>query len=72
MSEAEYTDAPDSLTITLNTAERLACRRKSFTNACVSRDAVPLPMAMARTLCLAIRPASVRTDPARSFLGSNG
>ena len=33
---------------------RLRSRRKSRTNASVSREAVPLPMAMARTLCFAI------------------
>ena len=41
----------------------------SRTKASVSREAVPLPMAMARTLCFAISAFSVRSAPAMSFLG---
>jgi hypothetical protein len=50
----------------------LAWRRKSCTKAADSRDAVPLPMAIACTLRRAISEASVFADPARSFLGWKG
>ena len=43
-SDAEYTDAPDSLTITTSIALDSPIAR---TNASVSRLAVPLPMAIA-------------------------
>ena len=51
--------------------DRRACasRRKSRTKASVSREAVPLPMAMARTLYFAISASSVRSAPATSFFG---
>ena len=72
ISDAEYTDAPDSLTVTLKILVRFVSRRKSCTKAADSREAVPLPMAMACTLWRAMSEASVLRAPATSFLGSNG
>jgi hypothetical protein len=39
-----------------------------FTHSSVSREAVPLPMAIARTLCLAIRAARMSPAPDAAFL----
>ena len=44
MGEAEYTDAPASLT-TIARQSKSACAISSFMSVSVSRDAVPLPMA---------------------------
>jgi len=44
--------APDSLTVAEKIPSIFFSRKNSRTNASVSRDAVPLPMAMALTLCV--------------------
>ncbi len=50
--------APDSETVTRKIPSILCSCIKSRTKASVSREAVPLPMAMARTLCFATKAAS--------------
>ena len=42
-------EAPDSFTVTLNNDSQPFCLSKSRTTASVSREAVPLPMAIAFT-----------------------
>ena len=54
-SEAEYTDAPASLTTTVCGLFSLISLMTSFAKRSVSREAVPLPMAINSTLCLRIK-----------------
>ena len=65
-------DAPDSLTVTQKMEPRPSFFRKSRTSVSVSRDAVPFPIAMARTPNFVIRAFSVFSDPEMSFRGWNG
>ena len=72
ISEAEYTDAPDSLTTTgvgrfpPASLMRSAISPASFS---VSRDAVPLPTASRSTPCVAHRPASSWRAASQRFCG---
>ena len=71
-SEAEYTEAPASETMTFVSA-RSGCRDiSSAASLSVSRDAVPLPMEISCTPCLRHSVASVLIDPSQSFRGSCG
>ena len=65
-------EAPDSLTVTAKISVRFSFLKKARTKASVSREAVPLPMAMARTLCFSMRDLRVRSAPPMSFLGWKG
>ncbi len=71
-AEAEYTEAPASLTMArvgaLPPADRMSAM-SSAASASVSRDAVPLPMAISSTPCRAIRAARVALAAAHCFCG---
>ena len=80
-SEAEYTEAPASLTTTFSTliSGAPACAAilassliRSAASLSVSRLAVPLPMAIRFTPCLAHSLPSVCSEPSQSLRGSCG
>ena len=71
-SEAEYTDAPASDTVTVDGSRPPAWRMRSPTSRAsfsVSREAVPLPTAMSSTLCSAARRASTSREPSQWLRG---
>ena len=71
-SEAEYTEAPASLTIALAGASAPEARISvinSAARASVSREAVPLPTAISSTLCRATNAASVALATSHCFWG---
>ena len=70
-SEAEYTEAPASLT-TMYCTGRSVFLSISATNCSDSREAVPLPMEMMSTLYFSIMPSKIFSDFATSFFGSVG
>ena len=71
-SEAEYTDAPASLTTTFCSFSAGCCFIRSATSASVSRLAVPLPMATSCTPCLMHNACSTCSDLSHSRRGSCG
>jgi len=68
-SDAEYTDAPASETTIFVIFASGCCLIKSCASLSVSREAVPLPMEMSDTLCLAARRPRVCREPSQSFFG---
>jgi len=73
-SDAEYTDAPASLTITLVNSGWVSFTAaiSSAASLSVSRDAVPLPIAINSTLCILTKFARVRIDFSHRFCGACG
>ncbi|MOA28605.1 hypothetical protein D3C78_1495580 [compost metagenome] len=71
-SEAEYTEAPASLTMTLVSLRPGTCLIRSAASLSLSRLAVPLPMAISSTWCLAHRRASTARVPSQSLRGACG
>ncbi|MNV88126.1 hypothetical protein D3C71_1823040 [compost metagenome] len=71
-SEAEYTEAPASLTITLVIFSAGYFLISSAASLSVSRLAVPLPMAIRSTPCLAHSLARVLRVPSQSLRGTCG
>ncbi|MBT9158561.1 MAG: hypothetical protein DDT36_01575 [Firmicutes bacterium] len=67
-AEAEYTEAPASLTMVYGTPKPCS-RMSSATNSSASRDPVPLPIAMALTTCSRMRPSNRRAAADLSFCG---
>ena len=68
-SEAEYTDAPASDTTILRNLLAGYSLIKSCASLSVSRDAVPLPIDINDTLCLAANSAKVWSEPSQSLRG---
>ena len=75
-SDAEYTDAPASLTTTfsITVSGDIDWMRliRSAASLSVSREAVPLPIAIRLTPCVAHSRPSVWIEPSQSRLGSCG
>ena len=70
-SEAEYTDAPASLTMVYRSSGACSAMNSETTSS-VSRLAVPLPMTMVLTPSFLTRRASSRLVPATSWRGLVG
>ena len=71
-SDAEYTEAPASDTTILVSFSSGCCLIRSWASLSVSREAVPLPMEIRDTPCLAASLASVCSAPSQSLRGACG
>ena len=71
-SEAEYTEAPASFTITLLALMSGLALSISATSLSVSREWVPLPIEISSTLCCLHMPARVRIALSTWFCGWKG
>ncbi len=68
-AEAEYTEAPASLTIALVTPSSGCCLRRSSASLSVSREAVPLPIATRSTPCFFASAARVASAASHLLAG---
>ncbi len=68
-SDAEYTEAPASETTILVSFSSGRSLIRSSESLSVSREAVPLPIEISDTLCLAASWPSRCSEPSQSFLG---
>jgi hypothetical protein len=71
-ADAEYTDAPASDTITLVRSSSGCFLIRSVASRSVSREAVPLPIAIRSTLCRLASSARVCSDRSHLFCGRCG